>query len=293
MTWQIEHTITWNPTGNVDTQIMDAMKYFTDTWLPSKGWTTGPRPGDTLSDSERIVQRNFTDLYTGNAAKHYLWFNLSSYTNNWKLYQYEDATYTTTPGDKGTDSTNTIDSSWHSTSATWGQKNFKFWGSTENSKSFMVTRWDTILAWDPGINWPLFKPEPGRAAAETPSVDMWQSNVFMGCPVGLKHVNLPNNENTSATESNMYCGPGMSTWNLGGNGGLWDKVQIYWSGTTPSVIWDQADVKLYMYGNASTTWTSSFMPVQVNSGNYWLFARGNLGVTQMVFDLGTTLPDFN
>lgn len=293
MTWQIEHTITWDPAGNTDTQVLAAMKYFTDTFLPSKGWTSAPRPGDTTADPERIVQRNFTDLFTGNAGKHYLWFYLISSTNNWKLHQYEDATYTTTPGDLGTDQTNTIESSWHSTSQTWGQKNFKFWGSTENNKSFMVTRWDEILAWDPGINWPVFKPESVRAAAETPSVDMWQGNVFMGCPAGFRFINLPTNDNTSTSEDYLECGPGMHTWNKGADGGLWDKVQIFIGNQYPSVIWDQADVKLYMYGGATGTWTQSFMPVQVNNGNYWLFTRGNLGVTQMVFDLGATLPDFN
>ena len=293
MTWQLEHTITWNQTGDHNTQTLDAMKYFTDTFLPGKGWTSGPRPGNDLTSNYRIVQRNFTDLFTGNAGKHYLWFQLVSSTNNWRIYQYEDATYTTTPGDLGTDTTNTIDSYWHNTSQTWGQKNFKFWGSTENNKSFMVTRWDQILAWDPGIDWPVFKPEPGIAATESPSTDMWQGNLFLPCSTTFKYVNLPIYDNTSNSEGSLAIGPGMSTNNLGSDGGLWDKVQFYWSSYHPSVTWDQADVKLYMYGPASTTAVQSFMPVQVNSGNYWLFTRGNLGVTQMAFDLGTTLPDFN
>lgn len=295
MTWQIEHTITWDPAGDANAQALAAIKYFFDTWLPSKGWTTGPRPGDDLTSKNRIVQRNFTDIYTNTAAKHYLWFSFSS-DNQWR--QYEDATYTTTPGDLGTDTSVTAQiCEWTSTTQTWGQKNIKFWGSTENNKSFMVTRWDEIIAWDPGINWPLIKPNDAIAATEAPNIDMWQSNLMLPCNRIFFGTNLPSSRSDANTYSNpwyMYVGPGMTSNVKGADGGLWDKVIFYMSSNSGiPTIWDQADVKLYLYGETSNVMTNSFMPVRVNNGNYWLFTRGSLGQTQMCFDLGTTLPDFN
>lgn len=297
MTWQIEHTITWDPAADAATQTVDALKYFFDTFLPTKGWTTSLRSGDTIASTRRIVQRNFTDIFTNTAQKHYLWFNFP----NASITQYEDATYTTTPGDLGTDTTNFSSAVWHDAGQTWGQKNFKFWGSTENNKSFMVTRWDNILAWDPGINWPLFQPNDTLANNEAPNIDMWQSNLFIPMNESssntgyFKAVNLPTNTNTGTGENNIYAGVGLDTNNKGADGGMWDKVEFRIHQTSGwHVIWDQADVKTYMYGtNTSNIVTDSFMPVQVNSGNYWLFTKGNLGVTQMCFDLGPTLPSFD
>lgn len=299
MTWQLEHTITWDPAGDAETQCDTALKYFFDTWLPSKGWTTSPRSGQTTASTIRLVQRNFTDIWTNTAAKHYLWFSFSSASG--ACQQYEDATYTTTPGDLGTDTTNASNFYWHSTSETFGQKNFKFWGSTENSNSFMVTRWDTILAWDPGINWPLFRPNAGLAAAETANVDMWQNQLFIPMNEStvsmgfFRSTNLPVYTNTNAVEGTVYVCTGMSTNTAGGDGGLWDKVEFrIQSNNSMSVIWDQADVKTYMYGPMSDTYcTQKFIPVQVNNGNYWLFTKGNLSKTQMAFDLGATLPNFD
>lgn len=301
MTWQIEHTITWDPAVDAATQTIDALKYFFDTFLPTKGWTTSPRSGQTTASTIRLAQRNFTDAYTNTAAKHYLWFNFNISGTNFRCYQYEDATYTTTPGDLGTDSTNQSDFYWHTNNYTWGQKNFKFWGSTENTKSFMVTRWDTILAWDPGINWPLFAPNSTIAAGEASNVDMWQSNLFIPMNESeatsgqFRCTNLPVFDNTSTTEGSVYCCVGMNTNNKGADGGLWDKVEFrIQQREGMSVIWDQADVKTYMYNTMTTgICTDNFIPVQVNNGNYWLFTKGNLSTTQMCFDLGTTLPSFD
>ena len=293
MTWQIEHTITWDPTGDAGTQALAAMKYLTDTFLPAKGWTSGPRPGDDLTSNVRIIQRNFTDLWTNTAAKHYLWLSLSTNTT-WE--QREDATYTTTPGDLGTDNSTfrNLQTSWHSTSETWGQKNVKFWGSTENNKSFMVTRWDRIICWDPGINWPVVQPNTTIAATEGPSVDRYSTALFIPAGSRFKGCNLPDPDNDNQYPWDLYFGFDMNASVKGGDGGLWDKVPFaFRSDNGPRAIWDQADVKYYSYGNGSSTFTDAFMPVRVNNGNYWLFTKGSLVQSQMVFDLGPTLPDFN
>ena len=101
MTWQVENTIPYVNDGTSEDQETAALKYFFDTFLPSKGWTVSFRDGEDATSRYRI-QRNFTDVFTGNPDKHYLWVDIVG------RVQYEDATYTTTPGDLGTSARNQV-----------------------------------------------------------------------------------------------------------------------------------------------------------------------------------------
>ena len=118
MTWQIEYEIPWDADGDTSVQKRAFYEYFMDVYLPSKGWSVYPRPGDDATSRYRILQRNFNDAVTGVPRKDYLWYDLTTERN------YEDATYNVTPGDKGTDSTNHNTFTVTSSSAEWGRHSY-------------------------------------------------------------------------------------------------------------------------------------------------------------------------
>ena len=66
---------------------------------------------------------------------------------------------------------------WYGTSVEFSTHSFKFWESTENPRAFLVTRWDNVLAWDPGIDWPTYRPDSSIATG--PSIDRWETCVFL------------------------------------------------------------------------------------------------------------------
>ena len=79
-------------------------------------------------------------LDSDNVVHSHWWisWNPSSTTPSTFTNMYEDATYTTVPGDKGTDTTNQIQLIFHSTSLTWGQLDWKFWTSDVDDSTWMV-----------------------------------------------------------------------------------------------------------------------------------------------------------
>lgn len=296
MTWQVDHTIPFVDDGTYDDQYTAALKYFFDTWLPSKGWTVGFRDGEDTTSRYRIFQRNFTDMFTDQPDKHYLWIDTLS------KVQYEDATYTTVPGDKGNDTTNSQSFTWHSTTEEYGNHSYKFWSSTENSKAFLVTRWDTVLSWDLGNDWPTYRP---RADLSTgPSIDRWDSCIWLpmksasgtNCP--MYNTNLPTQTNTSNSEPSMFMGPNENSNGLGSTMAFWDTVELCQSDSAARATIVRDDVK-WFNGNASTTSIShitatmtKLLVVQVNGGDYWLLTKGSQTLSQMALNIGPTIPDF-
>ena len=293
MTWQIVNSIPYDPAlSDMDQQVL-ALKYFFDTFLPTKGWTVGFRNGEDTSSDYRVYQRDFTDTFTGNPDKHYLWINMQS-------GQYEDATYTTTPGDKGTDTTNSQSFAWYSTSEELSLHSFKFWESTENPKAFLVTRWDSVLAWDPGIDWPTYKPKDSLATG--PSIDRWDTCVFMPLRNSARvarmyQCNLPTGANTGTSESAVNLGPQESTNVEGGQNGFFDLIEFEYGQNSARAFWRQPDVKWFNYNTGSSMSfinadMTKILPVQVNGGDYWLFTKASKTTSQIVLNIGSTVPDF-
>ena len=294
MVWQIVNSIPYDPdVGDTDQQIL-AMRYFFDTFLPTKGWTVGFRNGEDASSDYRIYQRDFTDTFTGNPDKHYLWINMRGGT------QFEDATYTTTPGDLGTDTSNSKNFLWYGTSVEFSTHSFKFWESTENPRAFLVTRWDNVLAWDPGIDWPTYRPDSSIATG--PSIDRWETCVFLSLRdtstvTRMYQCNLPTNTNTGSGESTVSMGPLENKDVEGGQNGFFDLVEFQYSNSARA-FWRQPDVRWFNYNTTanvgfSTADMTTILPVQVNGGDYWLFTRGSKTTSQIVLNIGSTVPDFD
>ena len=294
MTWQIVNSIPYDPAvSDMDQQVL-ALKYFFDTFLPTKGWTVGFRNGEDTSSNFRVYQRDFTDTFTGNSDKHYLWINMQS-------AQYEDATYTTTPGDKGTDTTNSQSFAWYSTSEELSQHSFKFWESTENPKAFLVTRWDSVLAWDPGIDWPTYKPKDSLETG--PSIDRWETCVFLplrasNATARMYLTNLPTNTNATSSESIVSMGPQENSYVEGSQNGFFDLIEFRYGSSSATAFWRQPDVRWFNYYTGSsmtfpTAEMTKILPVQVNNGDYWLFTQGSKTISQIALNIGSTVPDFN
>lgn len=93
------------------------------------GWTVSAHPSGT--SSYRSLKFEYTDAHDGSTQAYYWWYNGSSF--------YEDARYTTTPGDTGTDTTNAI-SMFSTTSNPW-----KVWTSDVNSDSLIMTHGKRLI----------------------------------------------------------------------------------------------------------------------------------------------------
>lgn len=295
MVWQIVHSIPYDSNVAAEDQQILALRYFFDTFLPTKGWTVGFRDGEDETSNYRIYQRNFTDTFTGNPDKHYLWINFLN-------TQFEDATYTTTPGDLGTDTTNNQAFTWYSATAEFSLHSFKFWESTENPRAFLVTRWDNVLAWDPGIDWPTYRPADSLATG--PSIDRWDTCVFLplrtnntSSTARMFQCNLPTNTNTNTTETIVSMGPKESQNVQGGQNGFFDLIEFEYQNSARA-FWRQPDVKWFNYNTTTipefvTADMTKILPVQVNGGDYWLFTQATKTTSQIVLNIGSTVPDLN
>lgn len=296
MTYQIVQTM---PSASKENDEA-AITYFMDTFLPARGWTVGPHPTrtNTTTTTYWIFQRNYTDLFTNAPAKSYLWGAYSS-SSSAQFSQYEDSTYNTVPGDSGQDTTNIAFFSWNFNQ---GRTQFpwKFWVSSENDKSFIVTRNNTIEFWDCGSNFPQYKTWPEN---EGPSIDRYATCLFLGMYNDATWTNLPSYSGDSGNETNLSCNVPGKYENLEG-AYLLSPIDISFNYYSLNFPWDQPDVSLYCpstadYSNTGSTSKSlgSFMTliylVQFNAGgDYYLLTEDNPKEPSLAFNVGPTIPDF-
>lgn len=139
MTWSLSNTITYVDASTNTT----AMQYLIDTFLPTVGWSTSAHPSG--SSTKRSLNRAYTNQLTGNTLTNYHWIDIVSSVT---FYSYEDATYTTVPGDLGTNTTNRVDCTYENGAYTG--LDWKFWTSSERSSASLVTRGKYVIWFDPG-----------------------------------------------------------------------------------------------------------------------------------------------
>jgi len=140
MSFSVVHTQTFSSTADTTT----FLGYFFDTYLSGKThWTVSAHPsGDA---DKRSIQLSLpTPMQAANHIS-YLWVSYNTSYLNW----YDDATYTSTPGDLGTDTTNVrINASPFSSSST----SWRIWESGVDSNAWFVTKGKYVfLAW-PGCS---------------------------------------------------------------------------------------------------------------------------------------------
>lgn len=295
MTYQIVQTM---PSASKENDEA-AITYFMDTFLPARGWTVGPHPTKTNTASRTywIFQRNYTDLFTNTPAKSYLWCSYDSSTNA-LFSQYEDATYSTVPGDSGQDTTNVVTEAWDFNEGR-SQFPWKFWVSSENNKSFIVTRNSTIEFWDSGCDFPQYTTWPEN---EGPSIDRYATCLWLGMRASAPWTNLPSSEGNSATEHTLVCTAPGRYENLEG-AYLLSPINVKLNSYSLGFPWDQPDVSLYCpskanYSDISSKFLSlasmsSINLVQFNAaGDYYLLTEDNPNEYSFAFNVGPTIPDF-
>ena len=292
MTYQIVQTM---PSAS-DANDEAAMNYFMDTFLPARGWTVGihPSKSNTSEYTYWILQRNFTDLFTNTPEKSYLWVRYYRAASEHTFYQYEDSTYDTVPGDKGTSTTNSLWTYWPLNTGS-SQFPWKFWVSSQNNKSFLVTRYDTVYFWDYGCDFPVYRTWP---ANETPSQDRKFTCNWLPMRGYNTATNLPGLTGSNSNENILkFVIPGQLE-NLQG-AYLLSPITIVQSGSS-NFIWDQPDVSIYCPDStAGTTYRTSInatltnvYPVQFNGiGDYYLLTANTPTSNSIAFNVGPTLPD--
>ena len=292
MTYQIVQTM---PSASAEND-KAAIYYFMDTFLPARGWTVGTHPNksNTSTSTYWMLQRNFTDLFTNTPEKSYLWVKYWHSSSTQYFSQYEDATYDTVPGDLGTDETNLVSLSW-TTNTGNTQFPWKFWVSSENNKSFLVTRYDTIYFWDYGCDFPVYRTWP---ANEAPGSDRKFTCNWLPVKGYTATSNLPNNSGTSGTEYKLkFVLPGKNE-NLQGTY-LLSPITIK-QDLCMNFIWDQADVSMYCPDSSVAEFNRTYIdanlskvyPVQFNGiGDYYLLTENTPTSESIAFNVGPTLPD--
>ena len=180
-----------------------AILYLTDTFLPARGWVVNTSAGTSGAVKRGLAMPSY-DLYNSNATAYsYNWLTVptaSTVFASTYLAIYEDANYTTVPGDKMTDTTNSI--TWYF-KPTGGANtaNWKFWTSDEDASLFFVTRANKVILW--GCKRHDIFMDSNADYPESSSADQWRTHYYPPCPQVIAG-NLPNATNTSSTEWTVY-----------------------------------------------------------------------------------------
>ncbi len=303
MTWSIVHSIPVTSAADNHT----AMTYLFDTYLDSKtAWTVEAHPSALAY--RRKAKCTLNNKFGGTYIMYYWvsWSNTSP--SNWTWY--EDATYTTVPGDLCTDTTNSIvnSTSFSSASTTW-----YFCQSSENTQSMLVLQGTRPYFYWPGITEGLFFDD----TTWNGSSDSLRTCIvpYVGFTYGsLSNLNAPVNTGTSTTE--QYMIPSVGYTNSGtanvipGNIGNWIGTNFSWlySTNTTSATPDSAsqiaftngghtDTGIWMPGSGWSSNSDARRPFPSGAGttllvgsNYWWCASTDLGRQPILFDFGTSDP---
>jgi hypothetical protein len=295
MTYQIVET---RPSASQENDLA-AITYFMETFLPARGWTVGTHPTktNTATYSYWILQRNYTDLFTNNPAKSYLWANYYYTTTQSSFNQYEDSTYTTVPGDLANDSTNVVQLSWTINSGS-SQFPWKFWVSSENNKAFLVTRNNRIEFWDYGCDFPQYQTWPEN---EGPAIDRNATCNWLPQQGSAVTTNLPNSKGNDSYEYPLITVLPGRYENLEGAYFL-SPIRLG-LGSDSLFPWDQPDVSLYCPSSTDYTTTppntkvldglmKDIYVVQFNAaGDYYLLTKDNPREHSIALNVGPTIPD--
>lgn len=296
MTWSLSHTIAYSSDADSHT----AMGYLFDTALPALSQITVSAHPDA-SSTKRSVKRTTTSLFTNASYEEYFWVNWSS-TSPTSINWYEDATYTTTPGDTGTDATNLVSSSMtlNLTNQSW-----KFWTSDQNANALLVTRGKTLMLWEPGWSVAALMEDPSWTGAS----DSLRTQIFPGLNSSFLYSTGWPSTSSATTSSEYTLVPSLAV----NSGTYWDGPRIDmncpWmftssTGGAPGTLAQFAfpgvgnDVGMYRPAVSNTSErllrnTSNDGELFLVNGRYYLNSAGagTSGVSVM-FDFGTSEPDF-
>ena len=301
MTWSLTHTITQSAPSSAD--MHTAFVYLFDTALSAlPHYTVSAHP--SASTPKRSFTRTTPNLLNNSVDfTEYFWCDWVNTSAPSSLSVYEDATYTTTPGDLGTDVTNLVSSN---TSSGFTSESVKFWSSDQNAKALLVTRGKSILFWEPGFSGAYFHDD----SAWDGSTDGLRTVIFPGLrSTYLYEANRPSN-NSGGSSQEYTWRPGLS---LTAGSGFRDSARIDMNcpfirtGNTNGSATTGAGLLASGVGNdvgfyrpLSAAQSDAVFQSSSVQGSLWLvdgryyLAPYNQGTSyaQMLFDFGTSEPDF-
>lgn len=304
MTWSVTHTIPYD--SNADNH--SAMVYLFDTVLAGKtGWTISAHPD--ASAFKRRAQFTALNKVTNSNYTFYnwvSWFTTSPTSYTW----YEDATYTTTPGDTANDATSNTSSvfSWTTQGESW-----KFCESSENSQSILVLKGGKVAFYWPGFTSGVFWPDTTWTAGNNdnkgthifPAVG-WYYNTLSAC-------NSPVSTSTSTERYNLIPDSGFGSnvtpagFRLGGNMIATNFNWLYTTGTSTAspdnyshVAFNNGghnDVGVWLPSSVSASsdcrmpfaYSSNGITLQIGS-DYWYNPYTDLSRQNVIFNFGATDP---
>lgn len=304
MTWSITHTIPYSTNADNHT----ALQYLFDTYLPSKtGWATDAHPDSSVF--KRKASFTCLNKLTNTNYAMYYWVTWSNTTPS-TIYWYEDATYTTTPGDLCTDTTNNQSSQYQMGSV---GEDWKFCASTENANTALVLKGGKVVFYWPGITEGVFWPDPNWTAGSTDNKGTWICPVMGWYYNSLGVANSPIGLNTGAINY-MVPSVGMSGYASTGGyrfGGNYIGTNFSWmysanpnvnfypdvnthiafsnGGHTDVGVWQPASLTNSNEARQPFAYNTNGVTLQVGS-DYWYKSYTDLGRQDVVFNFGAVDP---
>lgn len=286
MAFSLTHTIAGTTAGST------ALAYMFDTFIPNYGWTTSAHP--SASATKRSLSRSYTNLLTGNTLTNYHWTDFASAYN---YTMYEDATYTSVPGDLGTDTTSALGNIYNN--AAYSTLDWKFWASSERSSASLVTRGKYVIWFDPGVTDVFAYEDTGwDGSTDSGTTHFFPYNYnysFFG------HSNSPTSDGTSNTEYYLVPSHEGTNYQQPSVDSIIKGFDYAYTITTNEVHYGTAyritgnDIVLHVPGAGGQNNKSIGgvgVVVQVGSDYYLRLTSGMTKVCPMLY-MGTSEPDFS
>ena len=305
MAWSTVYTQAWST--NADNHTF--MQYFFDTYLPGKlGWSTSAHPGGAAY--RRSVQISLpTPWLNGANGTSYFWVSWTSTSpNSWTWYQ--DATYTSVPGDTGSDTTN----AW-GTATAWSAfpGDWRIWASSTDPEAILVTKAKSVVFYWPGpAEWNLRIDQNWDGSAD-------DNSACFGPFIGQAYANLlsgnyPAISGSSTSEYMMTSDIGHTAfdWTIMSGGPYYLVTGVQWltsastsnnyptASSNIAIPRTGADTAWYLPDTNSSNnrylcvdasdWTVLF---ESNQSKYWLLGTASLNRQAIAFNMGDTEPDFS
>jgi hypothetical protein len=297
MSFSLAHTIAQDNTDDASraAKIVDVYTYFFDTFLPARGWTTTVK-----NSTSRGAIQPFTDLRTNTTDSFYHWCSWNT-SGTYTLNCYEDSTYTTTPGDLMTDTTNLVTLTSITGSALYATSDFKFWTSDEDSSLFFVTQGYKLHLY--GCKPKVWVRDAHSGYPASPSTDRDSTHLMMWGNTSCAYTNLPKYLGNNGNEVNLFINQ-PSKYELSTNPVFVRDFELNDNTSTIGAV-DFSDFRYYAPAESARNIAAvnreidnmsalSLYKYLVNSTDWWVVTGTNVNAEGgLAWYCGTTEPDIS
>jgi hypothetical protein len=300
MTWTLVNSIVDTSNGATGVPFHTAMVYLFDTYLAARGWTIQAHPSG-FAYRRRAAYTLTTNFFTGNSHTFRYWADWASTTAANYMYLYEDATYTSTPGDLATDTTNSAGIFYNSSSYAGASNNWRFWASDQVANATLVTRGKKVVWYHPGFTTGGFFVD----AARVPGTDDNSSCMFPLTQDTWRWFNAPDNTGISGSTASVIQMLSSSGLTYMSGPRLFQGIPFGPStassnstNTFVSFVVNTPDVLLYHTNSNSTDKTIPVVAgtngvTVLSNSKYYLMTKADANQHCLAFDLGATEPDLS